>query len=73
MYGRFNLLVSPLGKLRAEPGLTLKAISVSINAANAAAVNNVFFNPFLVFFFLRKDRRGEIEGLLELAGGPQYS
>ena len=38
MYGRFNLLVSLLGKLRAEPGLTLNAISVSINAANAAAV-----------------------------------
>ena len=38
MYGRINLLVSLLGKLRAEPGLTLNAISVSINAANAAAV-----------------------------------
>ena len=38
MYERFNLLVSLLGKLRAEPGLTLNSISVSINAANAAAV-----------------------------------
>ena len=38
MYGRFNLLVSLLGKLRAKPGLTLNAISVSINAANDAAV-----------------------------------
>ena len=38
MYGRFNLLVSLLGKLRAKPGLTLNAITVSINAANDAAV-----------------------------------
>ncbi len=38
MYGRINLLVSLLGKISAEPGLTLNAISVSINAANAAAV-----------------------------------
>ena len=38
MYERFNLLVSLLGKLHAEPGLTLNTIWVSINAANAAAV-----------------------------------